>query len=107
MARVVNQQASGKAESLREVMPRLAQWIDERRAEFGAPFVNDCIRRSMGGEPDLFYAIEEGRVLGTPFRATLDPGLVQWQSLAVVAGVKFAAFLARPKHQQGAIDGEN
>lgn len=91
-----------KAESLREVMPRLAQWIDERRAEFGARFVNDCIRRAIDGEPDLFYALENGRVLGTPFRGAVDPELVKWQDLAVVAGVKFAAFLARPPQEGGA-----
>jgi len=84
------------AGELRDAMPLTTAWIDRQRQEFGAEHVNACIRRSLKGEADLFYAIEAGFVLGTPFTAARDPVLVQWQQLAVVAGVGFAAFLARP-----------
>lgn len=79
---------------MREQMPKTAEWIDKRRAEYGAAYVNDCIRRSMAGEEGLFYAIEAGHVLGTPFPATSS--MAEWQRWAIVAGMRFAAFLQRP-----------
>jgi hypothetical protein len=84
---------------MRASMPRLAQWVDERRAEWGRAHVADCIRRSMAGEPGLFYGIEAGRVLGTPF--PLDSAMADPQRLAIVAGLKFAAFMAMPAGQAG------
>lgn len=91
--------------NLRTEMPETAKWVDARRAEWGAPYVNDCIRRALGteakggapavpGEPGLFYAIEGGNVLGTPFPAT-EP-MAHWQRYAIVCGVRFAVFMATP-----------
>ncbi len=91
--------------SLRAEMPQTAKWVDARRTEWGAAYVNDCIRRAIGAEagegtpavpgvPGLFYAIEGGRVLGTPFPST-EP-MAHWQQYAVVCGVRFAVFMATP-----------
>lgn len=95
-----------KAESRRSDMPLTAKWLDERRAEFGKAHVDDCIRRAMGrpardgvpakaGEPGLFYAIEAGHVLGTPFPAGSE--MAAGQDYALVCGVRFACFLATPE----------
>ncbi len=92
--------------SLRDQMPLTARWIDERRAQYGKEHVNDCIRRALAGEPGRFYAIEQGHVLGTPFPpGGTDPqgeGMAYWQRYAIVAGLKFAAFIATPP----GVDGE-
>ena len=37
---------------LREQMPETSKWVDAKRQEHGAAFVNDCIRRGM---PKLVY----------------------------------------------------
>jgi hypothetical protein len=87
----------------RAAMPKTASWVAERRAEYGAAFVNDCLKRAVAGAPDLFYAIEGGTVLGTPFTDAYSPDMVAWQRLAVVTGVEFAAFMARPNG--GGVDG--
>ena len=79
---------------LRKQMPMTAEWVEARRAEFGKPFVDDCIRRALKGEAGRFYAIEGGHVLGTPFPAT-EP-MAHWQDYAVVCGVRFAGFIASP-----------
>jgi hypothetical protein len=70
----MNQPAQRK--NLRLTMPQTAKWVEERRAEYGAAFVNDCLKRAVAGEPGLFYAIEGGQVIG--------------------AGLTFAAFMAQP-----------
>ncbi len=85
---------------LRQHMPETAQWVDAKRKEYGAEFVNGCIRRALQGEPGLFYAIEGGRVLGTPFPASHP--CADWQQYAVVNGCKFAGFMAEPAKAGGA-----
>lgn len=93
---MANEQQKDQGGGMRDRMPRTARWIDERRAEFGREWVDDCIRRSMKGAPDLFYAIEDGHTLGTPFTGAVDPVMLEWQALAIVAGTRFAGFIARP-----------
>jgi hypothetical protein len=90
--------------SLRDDMPMTAKWIDQHRAAWGKPYVDDLLRRAIGkagaqGEPGLFYALENGRVLGTPF--TDYPEIEFWQRYAVVNGAKFAAFIQPPKEAHG------
>jgi hypothetical protein len=95
-----------KVESKRADMPLTAKWLDERRREYGKDHVNDCIRRAIAkpateseperpGEPGMFYAMENGHVLGTPFPAT--DAMATWQEYALMCGVRFACFLARPE----------
>lgn len=103
------QQTARRVPSLRDKMPRTAKWIDERRAEYGKEWVNDCVRRATrdeAPEADLFYAIEEGHVLGVPFTQEKHPNMFAWQGYAVTAGVKFAAFLAQPPHLAAMPQGE-
>ncbi|WP_295378391.1 hypothetical protein [uncultured Pseudacidovorax sp.] len=86
---------AAKKVNLREDMPETAAWVDQRRKEWGVPYVNDCIRRAIAGEPGLFYALERGHVLGTPFPATHPVAELQHQ--AVLKGSTFAGFMAEPK----------
>lgn len=85
--------------SLRDEMPNTAKWIDRKRHEYGKPYVDELVRRAITrdgkpGEPGLFYAIENGHVLGTPFA---QPEIDYWQRYAVVNGATFAAFIQPPK----------
>lgn len=93
----MNQQASQPAAKLdlRKDMPETAKWVDARRKEHGAEFVNTCIRRAMKGEPGFFYAIERGHVLGTPFPDT--DVRHHYQGVAILTGCTFAGFIADPE----------
>jgi hypothetical protein len=84
-----------KAPDMRQSMPLTTEWIGQRRAEYGREFVDGCIRAALKGEPGRFYAMEGGHVVGTPFPAS-DP-MAHWQQYAIVCGVRFAAFLAKPE----------
>lgn len=75
-------------------MPETAKWVEQQRQELGADHVNACMRRALKGEPGLFYAIEGGRVLGTPFPCSSP--IADAQRMAVVTGATFAGFIARP-----------
>jgi hypothetical protein len=91
-------EAASARGSLRDQMPNTAKFIDAKRAEYGKPYVDDLVRRAIGreganGEPGLFYAIENGHVLGTPFA---QPEIDYWQRYAVVNGAKYAAFIQPP-----------
>lgn len=79
---------------LRQTMPETAKWVDIKRQEFGAEFVNGCIRRAMKGEPGFFYAFERGHVLGTPFPASHP--IADSQNYAITMGCSFAGFVATP-----------
>ncbi len=87
---------------LRTQMPETAEWVDTKRAEYGAEHVNDCIRRALKGEAGRFYAFERGHILGTPFPATHP--IAEHQALAVKLGCSFAGFIAEPD-ATGAADG--
>ena len=83
-----------KQASLRESMPETAIWVDAKRVELGADFVNSCIKQALTGTPGRFYAMENGHVLGTPF--TPDHPIAQDQNMAILLGCKFAGFIAQP-----------
>ena len=85
--------------SLRDSMPETAAFVDAKRKQFGAEFVNGCIKQALAGVPGRFYALESGHVLGTPFPAT-DP-IDTYQRMAVLTGCKFAAFMAEPTATTG------
>ncbi len=92
----MNQQANQPAAKLdlRNDMPETAKWVDAKRKEHGAEFVNTCIRRAMKGEPGYFYAMEAGHVLGTPWPAANPVG--QYHQCYFTMGGTFAGFLADP-----------
>jgi hypothetical protein len=52
---------------LRDQMPTITAFIDELRAVFGKEGIDQAIARGMRGEPDQFYASENGITIGTPF----------------------------------------
>lgn len=54
-----------KASSLRQAMPRTAEFIDACREFFGAASVNAAIRAGIDGQP-TFFASENGQRIGTP-----------------------------------------
>lgn len=83
--------------NLREAMPMTAEWVDRQRGALGAAHVNDCIKRAVAGEPGLFYAMEAGHVLGTPWPAgsVVDAD----QRFSVMMGCEFAGFIAEPESQ--------
>lgn len=92
----MNQPASRPAKmDLRQDMPETAKWVNTKRTEYGADFVNGCIRRAMLGEPGLFYALERGHVLGTPWPATHP--IAASQNYALLMGCGFAGFIATPE----------
>ena len=81
--------------NLREAMPMTAEWVDRQRATFGAAHVNDCIKRAVAGEAGLFYAMEGGHVLGTPWPANtvVDADI----RFSVMVGCTFAGFIVEPE----------
>lgn len=85
---------------LRAQMPETAKWVEAKRTEYGAEHVNACIKGAMKGQPGLFYAIERGHVLGTPFPSTHP--IAADQALAVQLGCTFAGFIAEPPKAGGA-----
>lgn len=50
---------------LRVAMPKVAAFIDDMRAAFGAEGINASIKGGMSGVP-TFYARENGQEIGTP-----------------------------------------
>lgn len=88
-------EVGSKPVNLRSEMPETAIFVDSKRKEFGAEFVNACIKAALSGTPGRFYAMENGHVLGTPFPPTHP--ISQDQCFALMTGCKFAAFIAQPK----------
>lgn len=56
-----------KGPSLKELMPKVASMVAERRRDWGDAHVTDAVNRGMKGEANCFYAFEAGRIVGTPF----------------------------------------
>lgn len=93
---MTNEASQEQVKGKRADMPLTAKWVDDRRKEYGEEHVNECLLRAKKGEPDQFYAIENGHVAGTPF-SKADPRLADWQDFAILAGVKFAGFMRKPQ----------
>lgn len=53
--------------SLRDAMPKTAEFIDAMRDAFGPDEINTAIRKGMAGLPGRFHAVENGNEAGTPF----------------------------------------
>lgn len=82
------------AADMRNAMPQTAEWIAQRRLEWGKDHVNGCIRDALAGKPGRFYALEAGHVLGTPFPP--DHDIADVQTYALLQGCTFAVFMAQP-----------
>lgn len=83
-----------KPASLRQTMPKTAEWVDRMRAAHGTAWVNEQVRQALAGIEGHFYAIEGGRTLGTPFPSTHP--IHTEQRMAVLIGCQFAGFIATP-----------
>jgi hypothetical protein len=56
-----------KNKPMREVMPDIAEWIDQLRAGFGKESIDKQIKLGMQGCPNCFYVKQGDIELGTPF----------------------------------------
>lgn len=87
----------GRRIDLRQQMPETAAYVDRRRAEWGADYVNDKIKRAVkDGEANCFYAVEGGHVLGTPFQSAVSADVAQ---LILHWGMSFVCFLQAPERE--------
>jgi hypothetical protein len=58
--------AMNKPANMRAQMPKVAAWIDDLRAAFGADDINAALRHKIPGQP-CFHAREAGHSVGTPY----------------------------------------
>lgn len=56
----------GQIAEIKQYMPETYKSIKERAYVVGNT-AYELVRRALRGEPNCFYAIEAGRVMGTPF----------------------------------------
>ena len=95
------QQAAVEA-GLRDIkayMPDTYRSIQGKAGEIGKAAYG-LVRRSLAGQPNSFYAIERGRVVGTPFaQADITADVAQ---LMVAFGCKALVIWAKP---EGTADG--
>lgn len=86
--------------ALKDEMPLTAEYVQEKRAEWGNDHVTDMVRRGMRGERSCFYAIEQmpdGQLkpVGTPFDIPgHDDAALLGRVLAY--GFKFAGLMQPP-----------
>lgn len=100
----MNQPAQGV--DMRSTMPDTADWVARKRLDWGKDHVNNCLRRAtVGKEPGYFYALERGRVVGTPFPA--DHPAADAQRYAVLHGCTFAVFMLEPGAVQASGSGSS
>lgn len=79
---------------LRAEMPKVARMVDRMRDQLGAEWVNGRIAAAQKGEPDQFYAVEAGHIVGTPF--TLDAALNESLRVCFMVGGA-GAVIRQPK----------
>jgi hypothetical protein len=56
-----------KPANMRSQMPKVAAWIDDLRAAFGADDINAALRFKLHGQP-CFHASEAGHSVGAPYQ---------------------------------------
>lgn len=83
---------------LKAEMPKTADMVKRRRADWGVAYVNDCMKRGMAGEANCFYASEAGRSIGTPFTGPIGAD-VAWY--LVTHGVDALCFFKTPEVSNG------
>lgn len=75
-------------------MPKVAEMVDRMRHQLGSEWVKARIAAAQRGEPDQFYAVEGGHIVGTPF--TLDAALNEQVRLCFMVGGA-GAVIRQPK----------
>lgn len=61
-------EVAAKVAEIKGHMPETYKAIQARAAEHKGTF--ELVRKALRGEPNCFYAIERGRVMGAPFNQT-------------------------------------
>lgn len=91
--------------AVKHEMRRTADYVAEKRAEWGDAHVKDMQRRAMRGERGCFYAVERVgpdlyKTFGTPF----DWGAPDTELLSrcLVLGMEFAGMMRAPAVQASA-----
>lgn len=88
---------------LKAHMPETYRSIQAKAAVIGKPAYN-FVRRGIAGQPNMFYAVERGMVMGTPFDL---PGVSEELARFILQfGCTFLIMWA-PGAQQEAPDGAN
>ena len=85
---------NGKIEEIKRFMPQTYAYIKEKASELGN-LAYALVRRSLAGEPNCFYAVEAGRVMGTPFSSGPVPDHVA--ALMVQFGCSFLCIYPSPE----------
>ncbi len=65
-AKATSSKVAADIERIRRHMPATYAAIQAKAAEVG-PKAYGLVKRACAGEPDAFYAMEAGHVVGTPF----------------------------------------
>lgn len=85
-----------RLDAIRQHMPNTYRAIQQKAAEVG-PAAYRFVRNGVAGVPNRFYAIEGGRVAGTPFDLANVPD--ELARLALQFGISFLIMWA-PEAQQ-------
>lgn len=92
---ISNDELAKQIAEIRNFMPKTYAYVKERQAEAMA-------KRGIKGEPNCFYAIENGRVKGAPFTVSDVPAELALQM--VKYGFGFVCMVMTP-HQKGDANG--
>ncbi len=93
-------------EEIKQFMPETYKAIQQQSYLVGNGAF-ELVRRSLRGEPNCFYAIERGRVMGTPFAVSSITDFVARQM--VEFGCAYVCIWPVPENQQtaGVANGTN
>lgn len=69
----LNLMVAEKINLLKTRMPETYKAIGHRASSVDAK-AHACVKRALRGEPNLFYAFEQGHVVGAPFNLGYVPG---------------------------------
>lgn len=87
---------------IKEKMPETYKLIQGKAQTMGRE-AYAMVRRSLAGTPNQFWAMEGGRVMGTPFEST-EPIAAGVALVLVNFGSSFVVVFAEPTAGQGASD---
>lgn len=87
---------------LKELMPKVAAMVAEKRRLWGDAHVTDVVNRGMKGERNCFYAFEAGHIVGAPFDAEF--GFDYFAKLG--AAVEGAAYMTMREPKPGQTGGQ-
>jgi hypothetical protein len=91
-----------RVRDIKAYMPETYKAIQAKAAEIGRP-AYAYVRRGLAGQPNMFWAVERGRVVGAPFN--LPEITADVAQLMVAFGCNSVVMWGEPAAQQGAADG--